>query len=136
MSAEAWIYILALVIDIASLFVQVYHTVLYSDLECDFINPIELCDKLNMYFLPEAIVHAFLTFLFLVGGCWIPFFLNLPIVAYHGYTVYTNSHLLDVTEIFRILSQKKVVSFAKILTYLFFFFFYLYCMITSLIQDE
>lgn len=55
----------------------------YSDLECDYINPIDLCNRLNTYILPEAAVHAFLSFLFLINGYWMAFALNLPLLAYN-----------------------------------------------------
>ena len=57
---------------------------MYSDLECDYINPIDLCNRLNMYIVPEAGVHAFLTALFLINGYWLPLLLNLPLVAWNG----------------------------------------------------
>lgn len=57
---------------------------MYSDLECDYINPIDLCNRLNMYIVPEAGVHAFLTLLFLINGYWLPLILNLPLVAWNG----------------------------------------------------
>lgn len=55
----------------------------YSDLECDYINPIDLCNRLNTYVLPEASVHAFLSLLFLINGYWMAFALNLPLLAYN-----------------------------------------------------
>ena len=57
---------------------------MYSDLECDYINPIDLCNRLNMYIVPEAGIHAFLTALFLINGYWLPLILNLPLVAWNG----------------------------------------------------
>ena len=57
---------------------------MYSDLECDYINPIDLCNRLNMYIVPEAGIHAFLTALFLINGYWLPLLLNLPLVAWNG----------------------------------------------------
>lgn len=49
----------------------------------DYINPIDLCNRLNTYIIPEAAVHGFLTFLFLINGYWIPLILNLPLLAYN-----------------------------------------------------
>lgn len=31
-----------------NLFMQVFFAVMYSDLESDYINPVDLCNKLNM----------------------------------------------------------------------------------------
>lgn len=50
----------------------------------DYINPIDLCNRLNTYIIPEAAVHAFLTFLFLINGYWIALLLNLPLLAWNA----------------------------------------------------
>lgn len=50
----------------------------------DYINPIDLCNRLNTYIIPEAAVHAFLTILFLVNGYWLALVLNLPLLAYNA----------------------------------------------------
>uniref|UniRef100_L2FHD3 Endosomal cargo receptor n=1 Tax=Colletotrichum fructicola (strain Nara gc5) TaxID=1213859 RepID=L2FHD3_COLFN len=113
MSGEAWLYLLAVLINAVNLFLQVFFTIMYSDLECDYINPIDLCNRLNTYIIPEAAVHGFLTFL-----------------------IVDNTHLLDATEIFRKLNVHKKESFVKLGFHLVMFFFYLYSMIVALIRDE
>lgn len=50
----------------------------------DYINPIDLCNRLNTYIIPEAAVHAFLTFLFLINGYWLALLLNLPLLAFNA----------------------------------------------------
>jgi hypothetical protein len=50
----------------------------------DYINPIDLCNRLNTYIVPEAAVHAFLTILFLINGYWLAILLNLPLLAYNA----------------------------------------------------
>jgi len=111
MSGEAWLYLLAVLINAVNLFLQVFFTIMYSDLEwyvlprfpgrarsglyarqiantdsfhSDYINPIDLCNRLNTYIVPEAAVHAFLTALFLINGYWIALILNLPLLAYNA----------------------------------------------------
>ena len=78
---------------------------MFSDLECDYINPIDLCNKLNQvsstrtrhtsprvahsldhspqFVLPENIAHALLTILFLISGQWTAFILNAPLLAFN-----------------------------------------------------
>ncbi|KAI5809759.1 cornichon [Peziza echinospora] len=136
MSGESWLYLLAVLLNAANLFLQVFFTIMYSDLECDYINPIELCNRLNTYIIPEAAVHAFLTLLFLVNGYWVALALNLPLLAYNIKKVTDNAHLLDATEIFRTLNKHKKESFVKLGFHLVMFFFYLYSMIVALIRDE
>ncbi|KAG7040171.1 ER-derived vesicles protein erv14 [Colletotrichum scovillei] len=145
MSGEAWLYLFAVLINAVNLFLQVFFTIMYSDLECDYINPIDLCNRLNTYIIPEAAVHGFLTFMFLINGYWVPLILNLPLVAYNVKKIVDNTHLLDATEIFRKLNvhKKPAVSnklaqesFVKLGFHLIMFFFYLYSMIVALIRDE
>ena len=79
---------------------------MFSDLECDYINPIDLCNKLNQvcrvamvfiafaqlrpvilpfqFVLPENGAHAFLALLFLLSGQWTAFLLNLPLVVFNA----------------------------------------------------
>lgn len=54
-----------------------------KDSNSDYINPIDLCNRLNTYIIPEAAVHGFLTFLFLINGYWVALLLNLPLVAFN-----------------------------------------------------
>jgi hypothetical protein len=49
----------------------------------DYINPIDLCNRLNNYIIPEAAVHGFLTLLFLINGYWLALILNLPLLAFN-----------------------------------------------------
>ena len=100
MSGEAWLYLLSVLINAVNLFLQVFFTIMYSDLEwyvvletdlslqltfsSDYINPIDLCNRLNTYIVPEAAVHAFLTTLFLINGYWVALVLNLPLLAFNA----------------------------------------------------
>ncbi|PPQ88460.1 hypothetical protein CVT25_011586 [Psilocybe cyanescens] len=100
--------------------------IMFSDLECDYINPIDLCNKLNQFVLPENIAHAFLTLLFLLSGQWIAFVLNLPLVLFNANKIRNKAHMYDATEIFRSLSGHKQETFIKLGFYLLSFFYYLY----------
>ena len=50
----------------------------------DYINPIDLCNRLNTYIVPEAAIHGFLTALFLINGYWMALILNLPLAAWNA----------------------------------------------------
>ncbi|KAK2463154.1 hypothetical protein APHAL10511_004809 [Amanita phalloides] len=109
---------------------------MFSDLECDYINPIDLCNKLNQFVLPEYAVHAFLTLLFFLSGQWMAFLINLPLVVFNGYKVFGKAHMYDATEIFRTLPAHKKESFIRLAFYLMSFFYYLYRMIVALIAES
>lgn len=43
-----FVYLAAVFMNAGNLFMQVFFAVMYSDLESDYINPVDLCNKLNM----------------------------------------------------------------------------------------
>jgi len=131
-----WLYLFAVLAAAALLFTMVFFIIMFSDLECDYINPIDLCNKLNQFVLPEMLAHAFLTLLFLLCGQWLTFLLNLPLVAYNANKLQGKNHTYDATEIFRTLSGHKRECFFKLGFYLLSFFYYLYRMILALIQES
>ncbi|EDO17077.1 hypothetical protein Kpol_530p47 [Vanderwaltozyma polyspora DSM 70294] len=132
---DVFVFISAVVINCINLFGQVHFTILYADLEADYINPIELCSRVNKLVTPEAAIHTLLTMLLLLSGNFFTFLLNLPLFAYNIKKFYEKNQLLDATEIFRTLSKHKRESFLKLAFYLLMFFVYLYKMIMSLIGE-
>lgn len=62
--------------------------------------------------------------------------LNVPLLAYNARKIVDKSYLLDATEIFRTLNRYKTESFAKLAFHLVLFFYYLYCLIISIVADE
>jgi len=136
MPSEALLFLFAVIMAAVLLFTMVFFTIMFSDLECDYINPIDLCNKLNQFVLPEMMVHAFFTFIFFINGSWIALTINAPLVAYNVNKVLNNRHMYDATEIFRNLGQCKKECFIKLAFYLVSFFYYLYRMIVALINES
>ncbi|ORZ31237.1 ER to Golgi transport-like protein [Catenaria anguillulae PL171] len=135
MVSEAVLFLFGVVMAAVLLFAMVFFIIMFSDLECDYINPIDLCSKLNQYVLPEYAAHGFLTVAFLLTGSWTALILNLPLAAYHIKKVMDQKHRYDPTEIFRTLQAHKREALAKLGFYLLCFFYYLYRMIVGLIAD-
>jgi len=136
MNGAGWLFLFAVMMAAALLFTMVFFIIMFSDLECDYINPIDLCNKLNQFVLPENAAHAFLTLLFLLCGQWTAFLLNAPLMLYNANKIRTKNHMYDATEIFRTLSSHKKESFIKLAFYLLCFFYYLYRMIVALIAES
>lgn len=107
-----WLFIMFY--DIAILFGQIFFTIMYQDLASDYINPIDLVNRLNPYILPEAAAHGFLSFLLLATGNWISFALQAPLVAWNVNKFVKKDWQLDATEIFRTLSKHQRESFFKL----------------------
>ncbi|KAF0400801.1 ER-derived vesicles protein ERV14 [Gigaspora margarita] len=136
MPGEALLFLFGTIMAAALLFMMVFFTIMFSDLECDYINPIDLCNKLNQFVLPEMLAHAFLGFAFFINGSWIAFAINAPLVAFNVQKISNNRHMYDATEIFRTLGQHKKECFIKLGFYLICFFYYLYRMIVALINES
>lgn len=107
-------FLFAMAINIALLFAQVFFTIMFQDLASDYLNPIDLVNRLNPYILPEAAVQAFLTVLLLFSGNWLSFALNAPVVAWNANKVVKKEWQLDATEIFRTLNKNQRESFGKL----------------------
>lgn len=136
MGGAGWLFLFGVLMAAGLLFCMVFFIIMFSDLECDYINPIDLCNKLNQFILPENAAHAFLTLLFLLSGQWTAFLINLPLVLFNGNKIYSKTHMYDATEIFRTLPVHKREGFIKLGFYLLSFFYYLYRMIVALITES
>jgi len=136
MGGEAWLFLFAVLASAGFLFTTVFFLIMFSDLETDYINPIDLCNKLNQFVLPENIAHAVITTLFLLCGQWTALLINAPLVAFNANKILQKNHMYDATEIFRTLPNHKKESFIKLGFYLLSFFYYLYRMIVALIAES
>ncbi|KAM6502498.1 ER-derived vesicles protein ERV14 [Amanita muscaria] len=136
MNGAGWLFLFAVLMAAGLLFSMVFFIIMFSDLECDYINPIDLCNKLNQLVLPEYAAHATLTLFFLLSGQWVALLINLPLLAFNANKVYTKAHMYDATEIFRALPAHKKESFIKLGFFLLSFFYYLYRMIVALIAES
>lgn len=129
-------FLFAVLYSAGLLFGMVFFVIMFSDLESDYINPIDLCNKLNQFVLPEYGAHAFLALLFLLWGQWTAFLWNLPLLVYNGNKVFKKNHMYDATEIFRTLSAHQKETYFKLAFYLLSFFYYLYRMIVALVAEN
>ncbi|KAJ2548796.1 hypothetical protein EV175_004692 [Coemansia sp. RSA 1933] len=136
MSLTAFIYILALIMAGILLFGAVYFVIMLTDLECDYINPIDLANNLNTYVMPDLAAQMALVLVFLLLGEWTSMLLNLPLAAWNVTKVINNRQFYDATEVFRTLPKHKRENFAKVGFYLICFFYYLYSMIITLVNES
>jgi formate-dependent nitrite reductase membrane component NrfD len=81
MTGEAMLFLFSVVVSASLLFAMVYFIIMFSDLECDYVNPIDLCNRLNTFVSPEMAAHAALTILFLLSGSWIALYVCSAVYA-------------------------------------------------------
>ena len=130
------LFLVAAVIAAVLLFTMVYYVIMFSDLELDYVNPIELCRRLNRVVVPEMAVHAALSVSLLLGMQLVSAALNLPLLAYHVHRYLEGRHVFEPTDIFRHLAYRKRESMVKLGFFLLSFFYYLYRMVSSLIHTQ
>jgi len=128
-------FIFMLIVDCGLVFANVFFLALFSDLEADSINPIDLCRQVNTFMLPEIGVHAVATLLLLFTGSFIPFLINLPLVIWNIYRWKDKKYLLDATQIFRDLPFQTKILFVKLGFYMVCFCVYLFYLIRSAIGN-
>ncbi|KAK9721208.1 hypothetical protein K7432_003601 [Basidiobolus ranarum] len=124
--SDVFIFLFAVIFSALFLFGMVFYAIMLSDLECDYINPIDLCNRLNQFILPEYIGQYLISGIFLLSGNWMALIINLPVVAFNTMRITNGQHMYDATEIFRTLTAHKKETFLKLAFYLLCFFYYLY----------
>ncbi|KAL5660111.1 hypothetical protein ACJX0J_027236, partial [Zea mays] len=88
-----------------------------SDLEYDYINPYDSSSRINAVVLIEYSLQGALCASFLLTLHWFPFLVMTPVTYYHVKLYLARKHLVDVTEIFRQLSDEKKYRMIKLAFY-------------------
>lgn len=132
--AEIWLYITLLCFTIGHLLAQLYFVISYSDLEADYINPIELCDTMDVALPIEAGAHAIETLVLLLFGKWLSVLVMSPVLLFNAYMYKQTGLRSDATTIFKTVRDYRVQSMAKLVYYFLVFCYFLYCMIWSLVK--
>ena len=113
-----------------------------TDLECDYINSIECCSKLNFWTWPKLIFQLVIHFLLLVHGKWLLSLINTLITVWYIVQAINvpkgNFGIYDPTEIQNGQQYKKHMRecIIQIGVYLLLFFVYLFrCHFLSLAKN-
>uniref|UniRef100_A0A8D8WSE7 Protein cornichon n=1 Tax=Cacopsylla melanoneura TaxID=428564 RepID=A0A8D8WSE7_9HEMI len=142
-SFAAFSYIVALILDAFLIFFAIFHVIAFDELKVDYKNPIDQCNSLNPLVLPEYLAHALFNLLFLLCGEIVSFLINLPLLIYHinryrnrpvmsGYGLYDPTSIMNADT----LNKCQREGWIKLAFYLLSFFYYLYGMISSLIESH
>lgn len=115
------LWLVCFLINIAVIALNLYQLLTLSDLEDDYINPYDSASRLNAVIVPEFVLHAVLCALFLLTWHWIILLITAPIAYYNMTLFMKQQHLIDVTEVFRVLQTEKRKRIVKLAFYLFLF---------------
>ncbi|XP_062227963.1 protein cornichon homolog 1 [Phragmites australis] len=131
-----FVWLTAFFLVVALIVLVIYQLMCLADLEFDYINPFDSSSRINKVVMPEFVLQALLSVLFLLSGHWAMFLLSVPMV-YYNYTLYQRrQHLVDVTEIFNQLGREKKRRLFKIISLIVLLFLSLFWMIWSVLSEE
>ncbi|XP_042021985.1 protein cornichon homolog 1-like isoform X1 [Salvia splendens] len=117
----SFLWIIFTLLNLTLLGLNFYEFLGFSDLEADYLNPYELSSLINYVIVPEYLLHGALCILFLMTGHWIMFLLSLPTAYYNLKQYLSNKHLVDVTEVFKVVNTGKKAHLIKLAFYVIFF---------------
>ena len=134
-------WLLALLAQAAALGCSLYQLVQLTDLEFDHINPHDASRNYNIMVYPACCIEIVFFFVLFIGGNWL---LALPALALALYDVKeilsTGNGKIDVTEIFRMLRQKRGIVTKKSVVGMIMFAWTLYrfveAIVTSLVSHH
>ncbi|CAA6672329.1 unnamed protein product [Spirodela intermedia] len=124
-----WLFAFFSVISLIAL--TAYQLICLSDLEFDYINPYDSSSRINAVVTPEFVVQGVLCVLFLLSLHWFPFLIMAPITYYHSKLYLSRRHLLDVTDIFSLLSGEKKYRMIKLGFYVTLFIVVIYRLVIT-----
>eukprot|EP00051_Salpingoeca_urceolata_P032490 m.15988 g.15988 ORF g.15988 m.15988 type:complete len:152 (-) comp5130_c1_seq1:43-498(-) len=143
MTVDAWVWILAVILAVGLLFTMLFFLLAFDELKNDHKNPVDVCNNLNPFVLPEYCVHGFLTLMFLGSGHWTSFLVNLPLLVYHVMRYARRPQMraqgiYDPTDVFNRGELTKSFNECgiKLTFYMLCFFWYLYRMMFELLASE
>ncbi|XP_072971179.1 protein cornichon homolog 2-like [Typha angustifolia] len=139
MAWELILWLFAFASTIALIAMTAYQLICLSDLESDYINPYDSSSRINAVVIPEFLVQGVLCTTFLLTWHWFPFLIMAPITYYHVKLFMNSKHLIDVTEVFRLLNGEKKYRIIKLSCYFSLFIIVIYRLVMTavvLLLDE
>ncbi|GBF93642.1 hypothetical protein Rsub_06745 [Raphidocelis subcapitata] len=106
-SAHLLVWVAALIMQSALLGRAMFAIMSLSDLENDFLNPYDLCGRLNRYVGVEYAVQGALALSLLLSGNWFTGAAHLAVLGYMVHLWAGNKVYVDATDAFRQLPEQK-----------------------------
>ncbi|KAL5703945.1 hypothetical protein ACHQM5_022435 [Ranunculus cassubicifolius] len=135
MSWELILLSISTVVVLALLVGTIYQLFSLGDLEYDYINPYDLAAKINALITREFVLQGTLCAFFLLTWHWFLFLMSAPVTYYHIQLYMKRKHLIDVTEVFRVLESEKYYRVVKLVFYMLLFVTLLFRLVVTGVQE-
>ncbi|KAK6947658.1 Cornichon [Dillenia turbinata] len=133
---DLYAWLISFFILIALIIIVVFQLMCLADLEFDYINPYDSASRINKVVMAEFITEGVLAFFYLITGHWCMSLLCVPYMYYNWKQYSRGQHLVDVTEIFNMLSWEKKQRLFKVAYLIILLFLSIFWMIFSVLQDD
>ncbi|XP_060711510.1 protein cornichon homolog 3 isoform X2 [Hemiscyllium ocellatum] len=137
----AFCYMLSLVLCSSLIFFAIWNIIAFDELRKDLRNPIDQCNPLHALVLPEYSIHGLFCIMFLCAQEWLTLGLNIPLLFYNLWRYFhnptdSNELMYDPVTVMNdeTLNYCQKEAWCKMSFYLMSFFYYLYCMIDTLVS--
>ncbi|KAL3979206.1 transmembrane protein [Sarotherodon galilaeus] len=138
----AFCYMLSLVLCVSLIFFAIWHITAFDELQADFKVPIDQGNPLHALVLPEYSIHVLFCIMFLCAQEWLTVGLNIPLLFYNTWRYFhsptdTKELLYDPASVMNGDTLKFCLkeAWCKLSFFVLSFFYYLYCMIYSLVTS-
>ncbi|XP_034006565.1 protein cornichon homolog 3 isoform X3 [Trematomus bernacchii] len=138
----AFCYMLSLVLCVSLIFFAIWHITAFDELQADFKVPIDQGNPLHALVLPEYSIHGLFCIMFLCAQEWLTVGLNIPLLFYNTWRYFhsptdTKELLYDPASVMNGDTLKFCIkeAWCKLSFFVLSFFYYLYCMIYSLVTS-
>ncbi|XP_058778235.1 protein cornichon homolog 4-like [Vicia villosa] len=112
--ADLFGWLISFFLLVALLVLVTYQLMCLADLEFDYINPYDFASRINSVVLVEFVLQGVLCCFYLVTGHWFMSLLCVPYLYFNIRLYRQKKHLIDVTEIFSMLSWEKKQRLVKL----------------------
>ncbi|KAF8403858.1 hypothetical protein HHK36_011964 [Tetracentron sinense] len=140
MAWELILWLISFCIAMALLALTIYQLMCLSDMEFDCLNPYDTSSRINTVVIPEFVIQGALCVIFLLTWHWFMFLITAPVAYYNMKLFVKGKHLIDVTEIYRLLNGEKKYRIVKLIFYFVLFGIVIFRLVetavTSLIDED
>ncbi|KAJ8906037.1 hypothetical protein NDN08_002537 [Rhodosorus marinus] len=110
-----------------------YSYLLFSDLQSDMMNPVELCERVNAMVEPQYMSSAVFLALLILRGQLLLAAVAIPVFASHFNISSMNLHRLDTTTILSTVSREKQMCALRLALLLVIFFYTIFELLKTVV---
>ncbi|XP_019864253.1 PREDICTED: uncharacterized protein LOC100638501 [Amphimedon queenslandica] len=111
---DTFVFTLCLLDSLIAIVLAIYHIIVLSDIQFDFVAARHGCDKLNKSVKPELMLNAFIPLILMLSGHWLLSILSSPLAIYLCYRYFNlRSSFIGLYDATVIRNGNQLINFQK-----------------------